>query len=262
MLTTPAAGRPFPKRSCSEEEAWADMLARMANKNRRLSEALPAVAPQRRNSRNVGRAVVQEVEKERTRIGRELHAGAGQPLAMIKRQLEEIGDCVDRLPEAAREALERIGAWTEEAYEHVRSVSHRLHPPEWQGLGIEEALRHLVETSGLGGRIEPRIDIAPLPAEPSHSVRIAIYRCAQECLGNIVRHSGATRLGVALRSEGDWIELLIADNGHGFDPAATPGEGIGLRSMREHAEALGGMVNISSSAEGTVIQVRIPLAEE
>ena len=118
-----------------------------------------------------------------------------------------LNNCATVLPEAGREALARLQILAEQALEQVRAVSHSLHPPDWQGLSTGDALRYLVESSGLIGRLEVDTDIRPLPAEPSHAVKIAIYRCAQECISNVARQSGATRFSLSLMANGPMVEL-------------------------------------------------------
>lgn len=264
MRMNPGPGRtarPFTE-SGSEFAAWAEMLARVGEKNSRLCSLVMRGAPYADAGRQGGPgSVIEELDRERSRIARELHAGAGQPLAGIKLNLEMLADCSASLPEPAREALVRLRTLAEQALAQVRAVSHRLHPPEWQRLTIEEALRALVESSGLASRLEGSLNISKLPAQPSHSVKIAIYRCAQECLGNIARHSGATRFGLSLGMNGRSAELRVTDNGTGFPEGAT-GTGIGLRSIREQTSGLGGVAHIASGADGTTIRISIPLSEE
>ncbi len=205
--------------------------------------------------------IVQELERERSRIARELHAGAGQPLAGIKLNLEMLGDCYAALPQQGREALARLQTLTQQALEQVRAVSHSLHPPEWQSLTIGEALRNLVDASGLTTRLDVQLDVEPLLTEPPHSTRVAVYRCAQECISNITRHSGANRLTVSLRMRGSMLELLVVDNGTGFDSSVTA-TGLGLRALRDHARQLGGTCDLSSGPTGTTIVVRLPSTED
>jgi signal transduction histidine kinase len=217
--------------------------------------------------RNSGRAIVRELERERSRIARELHAGAGQPLAGIKLNLDMLDDCAAALPQAGREALERLQTLAEQALEQVRAVSHNLHPPDWQGLTTGDALRYLVQSSGLMGRLEVELDIRPLPEEPSHAVKIAIYRCAQECISNVARHSGATRFSLSLMASGPMVELRLEDNGRGLpiESSSNTGggsKGIGLQAIREHTRALGGTCDISSGGDGVRIRVQLPLAGE
>jgi signal transduction histidine kinase len=253
----------------TEMAAWADILSMIGHKNSRLYDLLARDAvPRGAGSRSSGQAIVRELERERSRIARELHAGAGQPLAGIKLTLEMLDHCAAALPEAGREALARLETLAEQALEQVRAVSHSLHPPDWQGLTTGDALRHLVQSSGLTGRLEVEIDIRPLPEEPSHTVKIAIYRCAQECISNVARHSGATRFSLSLFplssiASGPMVELRLEDNGRGFpvEPSESS-PGIGLQAIREHTRALGGACDISSNREGVRIRVQLPLAGE
>ncbi len=249
--------------------AWADILSKIGQKNSRLHDLLKRDSLSRgAGSHNTGRTIVRELERERSRIARELHAGAGQPLAGIKLNLEMLDDCSAALPQAGREALARLQTLAEQALEQVRAVSHNLHPPDWQGLTIGDALRGLIQSSGLASRIKVEVDIRPLTAEPSHIVKIALYRCAQECISNVARHSGATRFTLALMalptaSDGAMIELRLEDNGHGFPiESSSTSKGIGLLAIREHTRALGGTCDISSGGDGVRIRVQLPLAGE
>jgi signal transduction histidine kinase len=199
-----------------------------------------------------------ELERERCRIGRELHAGAGQPLAGIKLNLEMLGKCSGDLPLAGREALTRLQKLAEQALEQVRAVSHSLHPPEWQGLTAAEALRYLVESSGLTARLDMELNIQTPAEEPSHLAKVALYRCAQECISNVLRHSGATHLSIGLSVIGTNIELRVEDNGHGFFEESAGKKGIGLVAMREHAESLDGTCDILSHPLGVTVVIRLP----
>jgi signal transduction histidine kinase len=252
---------PWTKGNTSDMIAWADMLSMIGQKNSRLHALLmrdtksPIAI-----SRNSRRTIVHELERERSRIARELHAGAGQPLAGIKLNLEMLSDCAAALPQTGRDALARLQILASQALEQIRAVSHSLHPPDWQGLTTGEALHYLIQSSGLTSRLEVEIDIRPLPLEPSHTTKIAIYRCAQECLSNVLRHSSATRFALSLIPVGPMVELHLEDNGGGFPENSSPsGKGIGLLAIREHTSALGGICDISSGANGVRIRVQLPL---
>jgi two-component system, NarL family, sensor kinase len=194
---------------------------------------------------------------ERQRLGRELHTGVGQMLAAIRLQLETISPQLPCLPGPVRQAMEHIDTLANDALEQVRSISKRLHPPEWQRLTLEAALQQLWELSGVPQRFESTLRISPLPAEPDIEVKVLLYRAAQEALSNLARHSHATRVDVALELLGDRLVLSIHDNGVGFDVAglmfspASVASGIGLRSIRELAAALGGKLEVESSPLGT-----------
>lgn len=237
--------------------AWADMLSMIGRKNSQLYEFLLQSARRRKP----GNTILLELERERSRIARELHAGAGQPLAGIKLNLEMLDECFAVLPPHGREALARVQNLADQALQQVRAVSHSLHPPAWQQLTTADAIRKLAESSGLRDRMTMELEIGQLPEEPAHAVKIALYRCAQECISNIMRHSGATGFRLSLAPHGSMVELRIEDNGHGFE-SNVHGKGIGLQALQEHAKAMGGTCEITSGPTGTVVAVQLPIKED
>jgi signal transduction histidine kinase len=241
--------------------AWAEMLAGACEKNSRLSNLVSRKWPPRRSSA----PLLAELERERSRIARELHAGAGQPLAGIKIHLEILEECASAIPDSvkmdsARMTIGRLQMLAEQALGQVRAVSHRLHPPEWQEMTLDRALESLVDSSGLDG-LQLTKSLPPLAEEPTHAVKVQIYRCAQECISNIARHSGATEASVSLRGEDGNTVLMVTDNGRGFDTGAK-NAGIGLKAIFENAESLGGTARITSSGAGTRIVVKIPYSAD
>ena len=208
-----------------------------------------------------GGRVVRQMELERQRLGRELHTGVGQMLVAIRLQREVIVSQIPDPPEAVQKALEAIGRLASEALEQVRSISRRVHPPEWQRLTLEAALGQLWEVSGIPQLFQARVSIQQLSHEPAHEIKVLFYRVAQEALANIARHSGASEAEMALDAKDGTLSLTIRDNGHGFDPsgiASAPANieaGIGLRSIREEAADLGATLEIRSGPDGTTISV-------
>lgn len=211
-----------------------------------------------------GRKAVRQIEMERQRLGRELHTGIGQMLAAIHLQLEVISAELPSPPPNVGHALQSISALAADSLAQVRDISRRLHPPEWQRLTLESAIRQLWEISGVPQRFEARLEILPLPREPSLEAKILIYRGLQEALANMVRHSQATRVAVALEVSDGQLVLSVGDNGVGFDARralSTPANlasGIGLRSIRETAQELGGKLEVKSGPDGTKLVVTVP----
>jgi signal transduction histidine kinase len=215
--------------------------------------------PERRGRRNPGLALIVQLDRERARLGRELHTGAGQAYSAIRYQLEWIEKKAPDLPEAIKECLQRIGKAARDADMEIRAVSQWLHPPDWQALGLVEALRNLWETSGVPETFEASLHLGPLTTEPPHPTRVTAYRIVQEGLSNALRHSGATRLELSLEQVGEELRLRLADNGRGFDVRSSAARGIGLRSMHDQLRVLGGELNIQSGPGGTTLEVGIPL---
>ena len=213
-----------------------------------------------------GGGAIRQIELERQRLGREMHTGLGQLLAAIRLQLEVIASQLTHPPELVAKALERIGTLAADALEQVRSISHRLHPPEWQRLTLEAAILQLWEYSGIPERLEASQRIEALPREPEQEIKVLIYRGAQEALANLTRHAHATKVDMALEARGDRIVLTMEDNGVGFDVAkllaapASVASGIGLRSIREQAATLGGRLEITSGPGGTKLELSAPFA--
>jgi signal transduction histidine kinase len=218
---------------------------------------------------NGGRKAIRQIEMERRRVGRELHTGVGQTLAAIRLQLEVIGSELPLPPPRVMQALESISSLCMSALEQVRSVSKRLHPPEWQRLTLEDAVRQLWDLSAIRERFEGELRISPLPREPEPEIKALLYRTIQESLSNIVRHSKASRIEVELRPEGDRVLLTVSDNGIGFDLAAlraAPASvtaGIGLRSIQDLVAETRGNFGIESGPLGTklVVSVALTLSE-
>jgi len=211
-----------------------------------------------------GRYAALLIERERQRLGRDLHTGLGQTLSAIRLQLEIIASKLPDPPDPVVQAVSRISTLMDEALSQVRSLSRRLHPPEWQRLALYEALQQLWDLSGVPQKLEASLTLQPLPAEPELEVKVLMYRVAQEALSNLVRHAQATRVDMAVEHRGATLVLMVRDNGVGFDAvqflAAPPGAntGIGLRSIREQAAMLGGRLLVESGPDGTKLEVTVP----
>lgn len=218
--------------------------------------------------REAGRRAQRQLELERQRLSRELHTGVGQLLSAMRLQLDLIADQLPEPPDAVSRALDRLGVLVREAIEQVRSVSRRLHPPDWQRLSLEEAIRQLWVLSGIPQKYQASLRIDPIETQPDLPVKILVYRAAQEALSNLVRHSHATRVDAVLDAQDGRLRFTIRDNGVGFDAAALEtmqadlAAGIGLRSLRELAATLGAEVRIESASHGTCLTIFAPLVSE
>src|ERR1035438_6669212 len=210
-----------------------------------------------------GRKAVRQIEMERQRLGRELHTGIGQMLAAIHLQLEVISAELPSPPVNVGQALHSISTLAADSLAQVRDISRRLHPPEWQRLTLESAVRQLWEISGVPQRFEASLEIHPVPSEPSLEAKILIYRGLQEALSNMVRHSQATRVAVALEVSDGQLVLSVGDNGVGFNARrvfsapASLASGIGFRSVSQGAPELGGKIGRKNGAGGTKLVVSV-----
>jgi signal transduction histidine kinase len=231
----------------------------------RLQRAERNLSTRARRSRGGGGAqALRQIELERQRLGRELHTGVGQMLAAIRLQLEIITRQLPSPPAPVQQALGRIATLADDALEQVRFLSRRLHPPEWQRLSLQAALRQLWEISGVPEKFDASLRIGELAREPDLEIKVLLYRAAQEALSNLTQHSQATRIDMVLAERSGRLVLTIRDNGVGFDVAAlfsappNVASGIGLRAIREQAASLGSKINIQSGPSGTTLEVSTP----
>lgn len=255
----------FAVQAESAREAGADGLGQdLLGRYFQLQKAERKLADSIRGARSGRRtSALHQIERERRRLGRDLHTGVGQMLAAIRLQLEVIATQMPNPAQAVQEALGRIDWLSQEALQQVRGVSRRLYPPEWQRLTIDEALRQLWETTGIGQRFEGHLSLNPLARDPSQEIKVLIYRTAQEALSNIGRHSDASRVEMTLETIRDRIVLTMRDDGRGFDPAALDaGAGLGLRSMRDAAAEVGAKFEVESAPGSTTLSVYAPFEAE
>jgi signal transduction histidine kinase len=199
--------------------------------------------------------------EERKRLARELHDSVTQTLFSIGLTAEAAAELLESDPARARGQLEHLQRLTHAAMTEMRSLIFELRPAELETEGLAAALRKHVEV--LQRLYEPEIQLRVdgdrrLPPD----VERGLLRIAQEALGNALRHSGAAHVSLSLTERDSRVEICIADDGQGFDPAeaATRSRRLGLTSMRERAEALGGVLAIESApGKGTIVTVEVRL---
>jgi PAS domain S-box-containing protein len=204
-------------------------------------------------------------ESERRRIARDMHDEIGQALLALKFSLSR---CQRTSDEPARMTLlSECLHITEDVLRQTRELALELRPSVLDDLGLGPAVEWHVERSTVGTGVKADCSIeAGLPAI-APDVQIACFRILQEAVTNSLRHARATRLTVTLRATSAGLELTITDDGVGFDVNAalrdaSLGRSMGLLSMRERAELLGGKFCISSTqGRGTAIRVTFPLKD-
>jgi signal transduction histidine kinase len=199
-------------------------------------------------------------EKERARIGRDLHDGIGQEIALLGVRLQNAISSVTATDEMMGE-LSQLVAQTERIASLLREVSHDLHPARLQYLGLPIAITSMCREFSTARKIEIRCQ-CDSSYQPSAAVGLAVYRVLQEALRNIATHSEARAARVDLLRTDYELILKVKDYGNGFD-AGDPRlrEGLGLISMKERVYSLGGSITISSTpGVGTYIEARVPIA--
>jgi PAS domain S-box-containing protein len=197
-------------------------------------------------------------DEERRRISRELHDSTAQVLASLTINLAVVTESANQLDARAQHALAESEALAEQCLREIRTVSFLLHPPELDHLGLRSALARyidgFVQRSGIQIDFDVTSDLDRLPPE----IELALFRIVQESLTNIHRHSGSSTAGIRLARSMSDITLEITDEGSGIRDDAIPG--VGIASMRERVQQLGGQFEISSPNGGTRLKAIIPVS--
>lgn len=196
--------------------------------------------------------------EERNRLARDLHDSVKQQVFAATMTLGAAEALWERDPEAARQKVAEALALSREAQQELTALIRELRPAALERKGLAAALREHVEDWSHQAGIAAEVGVQgerPLPLE----VEQALFRVAQEALANVARHSGATRTDVTLSFDDAAVTLTVADDGCGFDVAAVEGRGLGLRSMRERVETLGGMLRVDSAETGTRMEASVPV---
>jgi len=206
--------------------------------------------------RDLGGRLLHAQEDERGRIARELHDDISQQLALLSIDLDMLKvEVPSAAAELAGEAADRAHAVSKS----VHDLSHRLHPAKLRLIGLVPALRALTrEMSHPGMHID--VTAADVPPALSPDLTLCMYRVVQEALQNAVKYSHANQVNVHVQGTPTMLSLVVSDDGVGFDTNDAWGQGLGLISMRERVESLGGTIAIRSSRDaGTRLEVRAPL---
>jgi signal transduction histidine kinase len=214
--------------------------------------------------RRLSSSLIATQDQERRRIARELHDGLGQDLIAAKIMLDVIQQ--QELSERPRkQAAADASALIEHAIQQVRSISHLLHPPMLDEVGLHSALQWYLEGIANRSGLETSIQVEPREfPRLAPEVETAVFRIVQEALTNVFRHSGARRGWVTLVKEQSQVLITVRDDGKGipdhiveFRPDSL---GIGIGGMRQRVKEFGGELRLQNTSPGTLVEVVIPIA--
>jgi two-component system, NarL family, sensor histidine kinase DegS len=216
-------------------------------------------------TQGLGARTISAIEKERRRTGQDIHDGIAQYAAAAFIETEVLGAmAVETAPEVQTQ-VERVRQPLSHLVEEARAMVGNLRPPALGPGEFISTFTQLVESFQSRTGIESQLDLEGDFAVHSDSMRICVYRTTQEALTNVERHSEATRVRVRARSSKGGVDLIVRDNGKGFEPkdhedANGNGNGhYGLRGMEERAGYLGGRLVIRSApGQGASIVVHVP----
>ncbi|MDQ4116259.1 MAG: GAF domain-containing sensor histidine kinase [Actinomycetota bacterium] len=217
-------------------------------------------ARERMHEQFVERAIATQ-EAQHRRVAGDIHDGISQRLISLSYHLDAASRAVDGDPVEAASQLAKASGLLGLALDEARSAISGLRPQVLDDLGLAGGLASLARSTP---QIDTKVDLTDHRL-PEH-VEVALYRIAQECLQNVVKHARASSAALRFDTDGDSARLEVADDGVGFDTSATaesghdPMRGYGLQSMVERAELVGGRVDVRSRpGSGTTVTVTVPL---
>ena len=200
-------------------------------------------------------------DEERRRIAREIHDGLGQELAAAKMILD--GILSKGASPALRQAAADASQLVDRAIKQVRTISHLLHPPLLDEVGLVSALRWYLEGLSERSGIEIRLEVDPPDlGRLKPDLETAIFRIIQEALTNMFRHSGAHNGDVSLREKEGHIVVTVRDDGKGIEEQVVQlrpeSVGVGIGGMRQRVSELGGRLRLANANPGTIVEVVVP----
>ncbi len=210
---------------------------------------------------SVSRRLIEAQEQERTRIARDLHDDINQRLALLAIELERLKmEIPDSSPEVLRR-MDELRKHTSEIATDIQTLSHELHSPRLEYLGIVVAMKGFCQEFGKAQKVEIDFKSHDLPSPVPSDVSLCLFRVLQEALHNAAKHSGAPRFAVQLWGTPGEVHLTVRDAGVGFDlEAAMKSRGLGLVSMQERIRLVNGTIAIASKLTGgTEISARVPV---
>jgi len=247
-----AAVRAAEALRCSEEEL------------RRLSQSLDHQVRSRTGElQELSWQLMRTRDEERRYVARELHDSAGQSLAVLAIEVDQLLQKASTSPELAAD-IERIRETVRQLHSDIRTTSYLLHPPLLDESGLQAAISWyaggLTERTALPIDVEISENLGRLPRE----LELVLFRFVQEALTNIHRHASATKAWIAMSRSQSHVMAEVRDNGSGMSSerlrqVSSGGSGLGIRGMRERIRQFQGSMEIHSDSSGTKVSIEIPI---
>lgn len=204
------------------------------------------------------RSVLLAEENERRRIAAELHDGVGQIMSAARMNLDAVVRELQPLATEKLVKLERVVSLVDEGCKEVRAVSHSMMPNALLKKGLASALHDFIQKIDQQV-IKTQLHIEGLQERLSPETESVLYRVIQECVNNVIKHSGANQLDISVIHEKEAVEVTIEDNGKGFNVNEVSA-GIGLQNIKARIQFLKGTLDIESSpGRGTFTGIHVPL---
>ena len=213
-------------------------------------------------SKNLSGRLLRLQDEERRRIARDLHDSAGQYLAGIKMALDSMRVDVAAVPPAFAHKVEEAAGLTEACALEIRTMSHLLHPPLLEELGLASAVRCYVDEFAVRSGIRTSLELPDKLIRLGDEIELVLFRVLQECLTNVHRHSGSKTADVRIGAEQNQVWIEVKDQGNSRKTSDPLRPGMGITGMRERVENLAGVLIFTSDHTGTLVRAVVPLSSE
>ncbi|WP_165583405.1 sensor histidine kinase [Aquimarina atlantica] len=207
-------------------------------------------------------AMISGQEKERQRLANELHDNLGSTLATVKLHFQHLQNNKDNPKvEHIEELYTKTNALLDEAYQKVRTIAHEKNSGVMANQGLLPAIKKLAKQVSNGDGLHIEIQDYGLEERLDNALEISIFRMIQELITNAIKHAKASEIHISLTNHDSLLNIIIEDNGKGFDAKILPKkEGMGLRNIEKRVEHLEGTFEIDSTiGKGTNIIINIPI---
>lgn len=241
-----------------------ELMAARVELEQRAEEHATELEVANQGLRQLSARLLQLQDAERRRLARELHDSVGQMLAALK-----MNNSVMRssgLRPAAAKCADEADRLLDDVIAEVRTISHLLHPPLLDEVGLPSAVKWYVEGFSKRSRIAVTLDVEENIGRLGHETEIALFRILQESLTNVHRHSGSSSASVRLAQQDDKVRLEIIDRGKGIpadkklDLNSSGQLGVGFRGICERVLQIGGNLEVHSGDNGTTVIAIVPVA--
>ena len=229
--------------------------ARDVTERKSLQEKLSREVEEKRAT--INKAAIRAQEREREQLGRELHDNVNQVLTTIKLYTEL---ALDSPAEASVQLMRKSVGYLSDCINEIRNISKRLSTPTLGKITLGESLQELVSSLSLAGKLAINLQVGRMDNKKlSQDVHLGVYRIVQEHLTNVLRHAGATKVHIKVGGAKGALQVLITDNGRGFDVEARR-KGIGISNMYGRCENINGRMELESApGKGCTLKLQVPV---